>query len=120
MRSVDSTNSSSSAPGVERTSANVARMGRGGGLNLVGAVCSQLSLFAIISMLARLGEQDVGRYASCFALLSLLGLLSLAGFRAALTRFVAIHVADGDARRLHGTLRLGLGLTVVASSLIGI
>jgi O-antigen/teichoic acid export membrane protein len=95
-------------------------MGRGGGLNLVGAVCSQLSLFAIISMLARLGEQDVGRYASCFALLSLLGLLSLAGFRAALTRFVAIHVADGDARRLHGTLRLGLGLTVVASSLIGI
>ncbi|MGO4342685.1 flippase [Pedococcus sp. 2YAF34] len=95
------------------------RMGRGGGLNLVGAVCNQLSLFAIISVLAGLGEREVGRYASCFALLSLLGLLSLAGFRSAMTRFVAMHVADDDARRLRGTVRLGLGLTVAASVVIG-
>jgi O-antigen/teichoic acid export membrane protein len=95
-------------------------MGRGGGLNLIGAVCNQVSLFAIISLLAHRGEAEVGWYASCFALLSLLGLLSLAGFRSALTRFVAIHVADGDASRLRGTLRLGLGLTVASSSLIGL
>jgi O-antigen/teichoic acid export membrane protein len=98
---------------------DINRMGRGGGLNLVGAVCNQLALFGVISLLARLGEHDVGRYASCYALLALLGLLSLAGFRSALTRFVAMHVADGDAARLRGTLRLGLGLTVLASVVIG-
>jgi O-antigen/teichoic acid export membrane protein len=95
-------------------------MGRGGGLNLVGAACNQLSLFAVVSLLAPLGERDVGRYASCFALLSLLGLLSLAGFRSAMTRFVAMHVADGDDNRLRGTVNLGLRLTVAASSLIGV
>ncbi len=36
-----------------------------------------------------------------------------------MTRFVAMHVADADASRLRGTLRLGLGLTVLASTLIG-
>ena len=58
----------------QAVSADISRMGRGGGLNLIGAVCNQLALFAIISLLARLGEEDVGRYASCFALLSLLAL----------------------------------------------
>jgi O-antigen/teichoic acid export membrane protein len=103
----------------QAVSADISRMGRGGGLNLVGAVCNQLALFAIISLLARLGEEDVGRYASCFAILSLLALLSLAGFRSAMTRFVAMHVADGDAGRLRGTLRMGLGITAVASAAIG-
>jgi O-antigen/teichoic acid export membrane protein len=103
-----------------RTSTStITRMGRGGGLNLVGAVCNQLSLFAIISVLAALGEREVGRYASCFALLSLLGLLSLAGFRSAMTRFVAMHVADDDPRRLRGTINLGLGITAAAAAVIG-
>ena len=107
-------------PGPSGPSSDIHRMGRGGGLNLVGAVCNQLALFAVISLLARLGEQDVGRYASCFALLSLLALLSLAGFRSAMTRFVAMHVADGDASRLRGTLRMGLGLTLLAATVIGV
>jgi O-antigen/teichoic acid export membrane protein len=105
---------------VSTPSTTIARMGRGGGLNLVGAVCNQLSLFAIVSLLAQIGERAVGRYASCFALLSLLGLLSLAGFRSAMTRFVAMHVADGDDNRLRGTVNLGLRLTVAASSVIGV
>lgn len=103
----------------QAASPDIRRMGRGGGLNLVGAVLNQLALFGIVTLLARLGEHDVGRYASCYALLSLLGLLSLAGFRSAMTRFVAMHVADGDAGRLRGTLRLGLGLTVCAAVVIG-
>ena len=107
-------------PGPSGPSSDIHRMGRGGGLNLVGAVCNQLALFAVISLLARLGERDVGRYASCFALLSLLALLSLAGFRSAMTRFVAMHVADGDASRLRGTLRMGLGLTLLAATVIGV
>jgi O-antigen/teichoic acid export membrane protein len=89
-------------------------MARGGGLNLIGAVCSQVSLFAIMAVLAHgLGSRDVGRYAECFAL------LSLAGFRAGMTRFVAIQLADGDPARLRGTIRFGLVLTFAASSAIG-
>lgn len=96
-------------------------LARGGGLNLIGAVCNQVSLFTVMAVLAqRLGSGDVGRYAESYALLSLLGLLSLAGFRAGMTRFVAIHLADDDPARLRGTVRLGLVLTVAASSTIGI
>ncbi|HEX8973394.1 MAG TPA: flippase [Oryzihumus sp.] len=95
-------------------------MARGGGLNLVGAVCSQAALFGIMAVLANaLGSGDVGRYAECYALLSLLGLLSLAGFRSALTRFVAIHLADEDPASLRGTVRFGLGLTVAGAAVLG-
>jgi O-antigen/teichoic acid export membrane protein len=109
------------APSGPGRAGHLTGMARGGGLNLVGAVCNQVALFAIMAVLANLlGSREVGRYAECFALLSLLGLLSLAGFRAGLTRFVAIHLADGDAARLRGTVRLGLGLTLVASSALGL
>lgn len=92
------------------------RMARGGGLNLAGAILQQSALFVIITMLAHvLGKDDVGRYAECFALLSLLGLLALAGFRSGLTRFVAIHLADADVPRLRGTIRLGMGITIAGS-----
>lgn len=88
---------------------------------LVGALCSQFALFVIMSLLAwRLGAADVGRYAECYALLSLLGLLSLAGLRSALTRFTAIHLADNDAGRLRGTIRIGLGLILIGSTVIGV
>ncbi|HET8600728.1 MAG TPA: flippase [Segeticoccus sp.] len=99
----------------------LATLARGGAFNLVGAVCNQVALFAIMAALARfLGSDDVGRYAECYALLSLVGLLSLAGFRAGLTRFVAVHLADQDPARLRGTVRLGLGITVAASAVLGL
>ena len=92
------------------------RMARGGGLNVLGAVLQQSALFAIVTMLAHvLGKDDVGRYAECFALLSLLGLMAMAGFRSGLTRFVAIHLADADVARLRGTIRLGMGITAAGS-----
>ena len=97
------------------------RMARGGGLNLVGAVAQQLCQLLIVAAVAHLaGKSDVGRYAECFALVSLLGLLSLAGFRAGLTKFVAMHLADGDAARLRGTVRLGLGITAAGSTVLAI
>jgi O-antigen/teichoic acid export membrane protein len=92
------------------------RMARGGGLNIVGAILQQSALAGIVTMVAHvLGKNDVGRYAVCFALLSLLGLMALAGFRSGLTRFVAIHLADGDVARLRGTVRLGMGITAGGS-----
>jgi O-antigen/teichoic acid export membrane protein len=101
--------------------ADLRLMARGGGLNLIGAVCSQGSLLAITILLAvGLGARSVGRYAECYAVLSLLGLLSLCGFRAALTRFVAMHLADRDLERLRGTVRLGMTLSIASSSALGL
>lgn len=91
-------------------------MARGGGLNLVGALLSQVAVFVIMLLLARvLGIREVGRYAQCYAVLSLAGLLSLSGFRAGLTRFVAVHLADADSAALRGTIRLGLAVSVTSS-----
>jgi O-antigen/teichoic acid export membrane protein len=96
-------------------------MARGGGLNLLGAVCNQGSLFLITAVLAvALGPRAVGRYAECYAVLSLLGLLSLCGFRAALTRFVAMYLADGALDRLRGTVRLGMTLSIASSGILGL
>ncbi|WP_434739780.1 flippase [Micromonospora sp. SH-82] len=98
---------------------HVRGMARGGGLNLVGALLSQAAVFLIMLLLARvLGVREVGRYAQCYAVLSLFGLLSLSGFRAGLTRFVAVHLADDDAPALRGTIRLGLGVSVGSAVLL--
>ena len=83
-------------------------MARGGVLNLGGAVLSQVALFLVMLLLARvLGVRELGRYAQVYAVLSLLGLLSLSGFRAGLTRFVAVHLADDEPAALRGAIRLG-------------
>ncbi len=94
-------------------------MGRGGALNLVGALTYQASLFVVFTLLARQGQVEVGRYTTCFALLSLLSLLSMAGLRAAMTRYVATALADADLGRLRGTLRTGVAVAAGASALVG-
>jgi O-antigen/teichoic acid export membrane protein len=94
---------------------------RGGALNIGGQLCSQISFFLITLFLARtLGRADVGVYAQGFAFLVLLGLLSLSGFRAGLTRFVAVHLAERDWGALRGTVRLGLGLSGLSSAVLGL
>ena len=108
-------------PGAQGGGAHLRSLARGGGLNLVGAIVNQAALLLIMAALARaLGSSGVGRYAECYALLTLLGLLSLAGFRAGMTRFVAINLADGEYGALRGTVRLGLGVTVLVSTVIGV
>jgi len=93
---------------------------RGGALNIGGQLCSQISFFLITLLLARtLGRSDVGVYSQGFAFLVLLGLLSLSGFRAGLTRYVAVHLAEDDHGALRGTVRLGLGLSGVGSVVLG-
>ena len=97
-----------------------AETGARGALNIAGQLCSQISFFLITLLLARtLGRADVGVYAQGFAFLVLLGLLSLSGFRAGLTRFVAVHLAERDWGALRGTVRLGLGLSALASVVLG-
>ena len=94
---------------------------RGGGLNLLGQVCSQAAMLLITLLLARrLGRDDVGRYAQAFAVLSLLGLVSLSGLRTGLTRFVAVHLAEGTAGALRGTVRIGIGLSTGSAGVLGV
>jgi len=94
---------------------------RGGGLNLLGQVCSQVAMLGVTVLLARrLGRDDLGRYAQAFAFLSLLGLLSLSGFRAGLTRFVAVHLAERDPGALRGTVRLGIALTTGVAGVLAL
>ena len=102
--------------GAPAEAAAVARAGRGGGLAVLGALCSQGSLLLVVVLVARQGALDVGRYTTAVATLSLLVLVALGGFRAALTRFAAVHLADGDAARLRGLLLLGLGTSAAAST----
>lgn len=95
---------------------DVGRMGRGGGLNVVGAAFNQGSLFVIMVLLAwGTSGADVGRYAMCYALLTILSLMSLGGLRATLTRFVAMRLADADPGAVRGTIRLGMGVALAFS-----
>lgn len=94
---------------------------RGGALNLAGALVQQAALFAVLGLLAiSLGAADLGRYSLLYGVLALLSLLGLAGFRAGMTRFVAIYLADDDPARLRGTVRLGMGVTVLGSSALAV
>ena len=88
-------------------------MARGGGLNLLGAAFSQVVMLGSLVVLSRrLGRDDIGLYTQAYAFLSILNLLAMSGFRAGLTRFVAVHRVDGDTGAVRGTVRLGLGVTV--------
>jgi O-antigen/teichoic acid export membrane protein len=95
-------------------------LARGGALNLGGMLVTQAVGFLVFVVLGRgLGNEAVGLYSQAFAFLALLELVSLSGFRSGLTRFCAVHRAEGDEASLRGTIRLGLGLGALSSLLLG-
>lgn len=102
--------------GPESNDQALASVARGGGINIVGALCSQVALFAITTIIARLlGRDELGQYALGFSIYSVAGLFVLLGFQSSLTRFVAIHLAEHDAARVRGALRIGLTSSVTVS-----
>lgn len=104
----------------ESLRSEVGGLARGGLLNLGSSAASQLAMLVLTVVLARvLGREAAGVYFQAFAFVSLLSLLSLAGFRGALTRFVALHLADDDVPRMAGAVRLALCITVPASITLG-
>ena len=108
------------APASTETEREILGMARGSGLNLIGSTVKHVALLGVTLLLAhQLGRADVGRYAQAAALLAVLETLSLSGVFAALRRFVAVHVADGDQGALRGTVRLGLGLSTASSVVLG-
>ena len=102
------------------TRQEVIDLARGGGLNLVGAITNQAVLFILTLVLARrLSSHAVGLYSQAAGFLALLDVLCMSGFRAGLTRFVAVHRADGDAASLRGTVRIGLGISLGTAVVLG-
>ena len=94
---------------------------RGGGLNLVGAVCNQAALLGVTLLVARrLGRVDVGVYAQAYAFLALLSPLSMIGLTHGLTRFVAVYLAERDPGAVRGTVRLGLAASTLVASAVGV
>jgi O-antigen/teichoic acid export membrane protein/Mrp family chromosome partitioning ATPase len=103
----------------EEADRQIVSFARGGSLNLVGAVCNGAALFGVTMLLARrLGRVDVGVYAQAYAVLALLGSVSLAGLTTGLTRFVAVHLAERDQGAVRGTIRFGLTVTIMAAGLL--
>jgi O-antigen/teichoic acid export membrane protein len=96
-------------------------MAGGGGLNLAGSLFSHGSLLVIaLALAANRGSSGVGVYWQAYALLTILELFALGGFGSAMTRFVAIHRAEGDLGGVRGTIRLGLTLTSVTAVTVAI
>lgn len=80
----------------------VGSMARGSSLAMAGAVCQQGALVMTTLVIAHgFGGGSLGRYSLVYAMLSVIGLGTLLGFKATLTRYVAIYLADRD----HGAVR---------------
>lgn len=105
----------------QATSSLFRRLGRGGSLNLTGAITQQACLLATTAIIARvLGQESLGRYALSYALLSILSMTSLFGFRAAVTRFIAVHLVDEEPGKIRSLVRFSLIITGVVSLLLGL
>lgn len=113
----------SSVPGDESPSGfltEVRGLARGGGLNLVTMIFNQAVRLIITLIIGRiLGGVAVGRFYQAFAIHELLALFAAAGFRIALTRFVAVHRSRSDDAGLKGVIRLGLGLPTAIAFVVG-
>ncbi|MGH9123785.1 MAG: oligosaccharide flippase family protein [Acidimicrobiales bacterium] len=106
--------------GREMVGREMVGLAKGGLLNLVATVISQLVLLGLTIYVARrLGRNAAGVYFEAYAFLQLLSLLALSGFRAGLTRFVAVNLAEGDRAAMRGMVRLGLGITTPAAMVFG-
>lgn len=93
---------------------------RGGALTISGAMCQQGSQLLLIWVISRyLGSEDLGSYVLAWAVLQVTSIMCMFGFRAALTRFVAIALADRDDGALSATVRSALTTSLIASLAAG-
>jgi len=94
---------------------------RSGGINFLGAAFNQTLRFGITFLLARaLGPARSGLFYQAFAFLPLLLQVGAGGLKLTLTRFVAVHRADGDQGAVRGIVRLGLLISSLGATVIGV
>ena len=110
-----------SGPMPDAAALEVVNVARGGGLNLAGSLVNTLSILVLFWVLDHhLGKTLTGVYIAAFALRRILQTIALGGMRSAMTRFVAIHLADKDDARLRGTIAVGIGISVGLASILGL
>ena len=81
-------------------------LARGGGLNFIGAVVTQLATMGLLLFMTRdLSKNDVGIFRISVALFELLQIVALVGLGQAMTRYVAVFRADRDRAAVLGTIR---------------
>jgi O-antigen/teichoic acid export membrane protein len=96
-------------------------LARGGGLNFLGAVITQIGTTVVLLLLTHnLTKDEVGLFRQSFALFSLLQIVALVGLGQAMTRYVAVFRADRDRAAVRGTVRLGMSVASAASVLVGV
>ena len=99
----------------------VVHVARGGGLNLAGSLINTGSVLALFWVLDHhLGQTLTGVYIQAFALRRILQTIALGGMRSAMTRFVAIDLADDDDASLRGTIAVGIAVSVGLAAILGI
>ena len=77
-----------------------------------------LALFWVLDH--HMGQTLTGVYIQAFALRRILQTIALGGMRSAMTRFVAIDLADDDDASLRGTIAVGIAVSVGLAAILGV
>lgn len=98
----------------------IVQVARGGGITFAAKLFLTASRFALAVLLARLlGAHDYGLYSLALSAVALGAGLALLGMDAALVRYIAVAAGRRDEAAVWGTLQVGVGLSLLASALIG-
>jgi O-antigen/teichoic acid export membrane protein len=116
--------SKSGAPSADRprrADRSVLLAAKGGGVTFAGAIFSYGSWLVIGLLLARfLGADQYGLYTLASSPVTIAVGLAGLGLSPALVRYVAVYRGRRDDAGIWGTLQVGLGLTSIASIVVGI
>lgn len=94
---------------------------KGGGVTFVGGIYRYGARLLIGILLARfLGAEQYGLYALAFSAITVAAGIAALGLAPALVRYVSVSAGRRDTAGLWGALQVGLGLTTIASLLVGI
>lgn len=100
---------------------NLLNVAKGGGITFAAKLFLSASRFGLAVLLARLlGAQQYGLYSLALSAASLCSGLALLGMDAALVRYIAIAASRRDEAGLWGTLQVGVGLSLLASTLLSV
>jgi O-antigen/teichoic acid export membrane protein len=111
------------SPTIQRRTSdpNIFLAAKGGGVTFAGALFAYGSWLLIGILLARfLGADQYGLYTLALSPITIAAGFAGLGLAPALVRYIPIFAGRRDTEGLWGTLQVGLGLTMVASLLVGI
>ena len=98
----------------------VARLARGGAINLVGAAGSAVFTFVAFVLAARLhSPAQVGAFTVAIAVFTILRQVAMAGAQVGFTRFLPMDLTDGAPERVRTTLRVGTVVVLAAGLVAG-